>query len=124
MGKKKILFADDEKSIRKLLEVRLKKNNYDVVLADGGLEALEKVKSEKPDLVILDVGMPDKNGYLVCNEIKANPETKHIPVIIFSSWVKNKNKDEDGVADAYIAKPLDPELLIAKIEELLKTSKT
>jgi DNA-binding response OmpR family regulator len=123
MTKKKILFADDEKSIRKLLEVRLKKNNYEVILADGGLEALEKIKSEKPDLVILDVGMPDKNGYLVCNEIKANPETKHIPVIIFSSWVKNKNKDEDGVADAYIAKPLDPELLIAKIEELLNPSK-
>lgn len=122
MTKKKILFADDEKSIRKLLEVRLKKNNYDVILADGGVEALAKVKSEKPDLVILDVGMPDKNGYLVCNEIKADADLKHIPVIIFSSWVKNKDKDEDGVADAYIAKPLDPELLMGKIEELLQSS--
>ncbi len=121
MTKKKILVADDEKMILKVIESRLKANHYDVVTAEDGEIALEKVFKSKPDLIILDLAMPKKNGYQVSAELRKNPETKDIPIIILSAWVRDKAGENTAVADLYINKPFEAEHLLASIKMLLET---
>jgi len=121
--KPKILIADDEKIILKLVETRLKANRFDVVTAQDGVEALEKIKSTLPDLIILDLAMPLKNGYQVCHDLRGNPvyaAYKKIPIIILSAWVRDKVGEEKALADAYISKPFEPEQLLSEIRYLLE----
>jgi len=115
----KILVCDDDKSIVLLLSRRLKVNNYDVVTAKDGKEALEKTKKEKPDLIIMDLNMPEKNGYQVCREIRNDPDLKGIPIILLSAWVRDKMGDDINLADVYLTKPFTPEQLLGEINYLL-----
>ncbi|MGK7922861.1 MAG: PleD family two-component system response regulator [Trichodesmium sp.] len=108
MLKKKILIVDDCEIVRKLCSNLLSKIGLKTTSASNGLEALEKVKSEHPDLVILDIIMPEMNGYQVCRQLKSRPETMNIPVLFCSS--KNAEVDvywamKQG-ADGYISKPV------------------
>ena len=89
---KKILIIDDEEDLVYLMKLRLEFQNYQVVPLGESTRSLEVAKEEKPDLILLDVMMPEKNGYEVCKEIKACKETHHIPVILFTAKPQVKEK--------------------------------
>ena len=121
MSKGKILVVDDEIYIVHILDFSLGMEGYEVVTALDGEQALEKVKSEKPDLIVLDIMMPKLDGYEVCKNIKSSATTQHIPVILLSA--KGRNVDQklgfDVGADDYITKPFSPRKLVERINQLL-----
>lgn len=118
---KKILIVDDEKDLVEILTFRLEAAGYDVVSAQNGQEGLEKAKSEKPDLVLLDVMMPKMDGYQVCRALKLDGKYKKVPIIILTAKVEegDKRTGETVGADGYITKPFDSGELLAKIKELI-----
>jgi two-component system alkaline phosphatase synthesis response regulator PhoP len=126
MSKGKILVVDDEIYIVHILDFSLGMEGYDVVTALDGEQALEKIKTEKPDLIVLDIMMPKLDGYEVCKTIKSDPATKQIPVILLSA--KGRNVDQkmgfDVGADDYITKPFSPRKLVERINQLLGQSIT
>jgi two-component system alkaline phosphatase synthesis response regulator PhoP len=126
MSKGKILVVDDEIYIVHILDFSLGMEGYDVVTALDGEQALDKLKSEKPDLIVLDIMMPKLDGYEVCKAIKSDPATKQIPVILLSA--KGRNVDQkmgfDVGADDYITKPFSPRKLVERINQLLGQSVT
>lgn len=117
-----VLVVEDSAPQREMISELLAKSGMSVALATDGVEALEQVKALQPDIVVLDIVMPRKNGYEVCREIKSDPSTQHVPVIICSS----KGEDFDKYwgmkqgADAYIVKPFQPKELIGTIKQLLR----
>ena len=118
----KILMVDDEVQLIAMVQMRLEANGYEVITANDGEEGLAKAKSEKPDLIMLDVMMPKMDGYKVCGLLKNDTRYSKIPIILFSARVQQDDKDvgvEVG-ADAYITKPFEPPVLLAKIKELLE----
>ena len=122
LKKKRILLVDDEKDLVETLTFRLEANNYEVIPAYDGQEALNKAKSEKPDLIILDLMLPRMNGYEVCQLLKFDEKYKHIPIIMFTARTQESDKKtgfEVGT-NAYITKPFEAEALLSKIKELLK----
>ena len=121
MAKGRILVVDDEIYIVHILDFSLGMEGYEVITALDGEQALEKLKTEKPDLIVLDIMMPKLDGYEVCKAIKSSPETRHIPVILLSA--KGRNVDQklgfDVGADDYITKPFSPRKLVERINQLL-----
>lgn len=124
----KILIIDDDDDIVESMRVVLESKNYDVVSASSGQEGLDKTKQENPDLIILDVMMPNMDGFEMSRAIKGDPEHKNIPILMLTA-IKEKSgldfKKEAGdttwlPVDDYCEKPLDPQELIAKIEKLLQ----
>ena len=122
MNKKfKILVSEDNPDIRKILVMRLEINGYDVIQAQDGEEAIDKIKKEAPDLVILDLMMPKISGFEVCRMIKFDEKYKDMPIIVLSALDQQSDREraiENG-ADAYFIKPFDLELLLNKIESLV-----
>ncbi|VVB92287.1 Chemotaxis protein CheY [uncultured archaeon] len=120
MEKPKILIVDDEPINIELLEGILSKN-YDIMKAYNGIEALETVKNTFPDLVLLDIVMPDMNGYEICKQMKNNHETMSIPIIIVTVLKEKENKIEaiTAGADDFIIKPIDIDILNARVKSLL-----
>ena len=128
-GKKmanKVLIVDDDPDLVKAVTMILESKNYNVVAAYGGVEGLQKAKAEAPDLIVLDVMMPDKDGYTVCKELKSDPEVSHIPVLLLTAVVSHisttRYTQQMGLeteADDYIDKPVEPEVLVDRIEALL-----
>jgi CheY-like chemotaxis protein len=122
MDKKKILVVDDEPDILKVTSIRLKKLGYNVLTAVDGKEALDTMRSENPDLVLLDLVMPFMNGAEVCEQIKNDKTLKHIPIILFTASGNGAMTAEQIKkigADDYIIKPFEPEELTGKLEEIL-----
>lgn len=118
---KKILVIEDQVQIIKLLTGRLKASGYNVVSALDGLEGLEKVKKELPDLVITDLALPKMVGSTIVRIMRGSEQYKHIPIIMLSAFVhENMAQGVEVPADAYIPKPFEAEKLLAKIRELLK----
>jgi CheY-like chemotaxis protein len=118
---KKILVVDDEKDIITELEFILRKKGFEVITAANGKEALELVKVNKPDLVILDLFMPIVGGVQFGKELKTNNETKNIPVILLTASVDNvEEKRIECMADAYVLKPFDYREVMEKIYKFLK----
>jgi DNA-binding response OmpR family regulator len=118
---KKILIADDESSILKLLTLRLKANNYEVIAASDGMQAVMRAHQDKPDLIILDIRMPAGGGMTVCGHLKESIETMAIPIIFITAHPSDELRQkarEMGVED-FIAKPFNDEELIAKIRKIL-----
>lgn len=122
MGKK-ILVVDDEKHIVRLVQVNLERAGYEVVTAYDGEEALQKVKQERPDLIVLDVMMPKMDGFEVMKHLKADPTTRDIPVIMLTA----KAQDADvfrgwqtGV-DCYLTKPFNPLELLTFIRRVFES---
>ena len=120
--KKKILVVEDEPNISNLVKVILQKNGYEVLQAFVGQEGLSMAQREKPDLIILDVMMPNMDGFEVARRLSKMKETKNIPIIMLSSAAQFKDKIkgiESGAID-YITKPFNNKELIEKIEECIK----
>jgi CheY-like chemotaxis protein len=119
----KILLVEDEEMNRDMLSRRLMRKNYTVVLAVNGVESVEKAEAELPDLILMDMNMPEMDGLEATRLIKKNPATAHIPVLILSahampSYVAKANQFAGG-CDDYDTKPVDIDRLIGKIEALL-----
>ena len=120
MTVKKILVCDDSPTDRQFLLEGLSKLGYQVVLAEGGEEAVAKAKSEHPDLVIMDVVMPGTNGFQATRQITKEESTKNIPVIMLTTKTLETDKVwgmRQGARD-YITKPIDIKQLAAKIGQL------
>ncbi len=117
-GKKTILVVDDEASIRELLRQELENEGYRVREAQDGREALAEVKREKPDLIVLDVMMPELSGFDVAAVLRNDPETFNIPIVILSIIQDQKRGYRLGV-DRYFTKPMDTKALLAEIGALL-----
>ena len=121
MTKKKILLVDDEKDLVYAVKLQLEKNNFEVLTASDGQEALDKARREKPHLIILDVMLPKIDGYKVCRLLKFDEKYKKIPLIIFTARVQESD-EKTGYsvgADAYMTKPFDAQILLDKIQQLL-----
>ncbi len=120
---KKILVVDDTEATRYAVARTLKSEGFQVVEAANGQDALELVRSEKPDLVTLDIHLPDMLGFEVCRRIKLEPATTHIPVLqVSASYVTSKDRINglEGGADSYLTHPFEPAVLIATIKALLR----
>lgn len=119
---KKILVVDDEQVTLKLLSIRLGINGFDVITASDGAAGLERARKEKPDLIVLDLMLPNINGFEVCRMLKFDDRYKNIPIIILSALHDQKERDRavECGADAYFIKPFDLDLLLSKIRNLLE----
>lgn len=124
--KKKIVLVDDEPDIVKTMEIFLKQEGFNVITATDGITALDKIRKEIPDLIILDIMLPKLDGYKVCRMLKFDEKYNKIPIVIFTARAQEPDqiKAKEVKADAYITKPFQPELLLAKIKELLERTKT
>jgi len=118
----KILAVDDEKHIVRLVQINLQKEGYDVVTASNGREALEQVEREKPDLVIMDVMMPEMGGFEALQEMKANEATSTVPVIMLTAKAQDADVFEGwkSGADLYLTKPFNPQELLTFVKRILQ----
>lgn len=116
---KKILLVDDEVDLVELLKIRLESNGYDVLAAHNGKECLHEAKANLPDLIILDVLMPEMDGYTTLRELKKEDETKDIPVIILTAKGKMRDLFEVEGIDDYMVKPFDDDELLLRIKRAL-----
>lgn len=116
----KVLAVDDDPVIQRLLEVNLEMEGYDVVLAGDGEEALAMARKHQPDVILLDVMMPKKDGWTVCAELREDPDLADVPVVFLSARAQDSDL-ERGVglgANAYLTKPFDPIDLLDLVAEL------
>jgi adenylate cyclase len=122
MSKAKVLIVDDELDLVEMVSLRLEANNYQVISAFDGQAGLDKARSEKPDLIILDIMLPKIEGYKVCRMLKFDERYKQIPIILFTARAQASDikLGEDVGADAYLTKPFEPDILLNKVIELLK----
>jgi len=118
----RVLVVDDEIHIVKIIAYKLRGAGLEVISAGDGLEALEKVRTERPDLVLLDIMMPRMDGYQTLEALKGDPATRDIPVFLLT--VKSREADRQRGwqlgADEYITKPFSPHKLLERIEQALK----
>jgi DNA-binding response OmpR family regulator len=121
MPDKKILVVDDEPNVIRTLTFVLKKEGYDVSSAVDGEEALVKARESKPNLMFLDVMMPKKNGYEVCQELKSDVGTRDIHIIILSAKGQEADKEKalSAGANEFMTKPFSPVAIIGRVKELL-----
>ena len=122
----KILVVDDDPDLVESVTMILESKNHEVIQAYGGIEGLEKAKTEKPDAIILDVMMPDKDGYEVCKELKADPEYCDIPILLLTAVVSQipsstytSRMGMETEADDYVDMPVEPGELAKLVERLL-----
>jgi two-component system alkaline phosphatase synthesis response regulator PhoP len=122
LPKKKILIADDEEDILEIVQYNLQQEGYDVTTAKNGDEALTKAKQLKPDLVILDIMMPKRNGVEVCQLMRSQPQFKDTLVIFLTALSDETNqvKGFDTGADDYITKPISTKLLVSRVNALFR----
>jgi pilus assembly protein CpaE len=120
----KILIVDDDVNALKLIGYTLHREGYEIVAAQGGQEALTKAQKEKPQLVILDIMMPEMDGYEVCRRLRAIPQTAQVPVMMLTakSQVEDKVAGFEAGADDYLTKPVIPTELLARVKALLLRS--
>jgi CheY-like chemotaxis protein len=118
---KKILLADDSLTIQKVVELTFSDSDYELTCVSNGQKALDRLRDDRPDLILADVVMPEKNGYEVCEAIKSNPATARIPVMLLSGTFEpfDRERAERIGADAIVSKPFDSQQLIAQVEALL-----
>lgn len=120
----KILIIEDDKDIAELVEFNLKQENFRVQTASNGSKGLAKAKESKPDLIILDLMLPDMGGFDICKALKADESTKKIPVLILTA----KSEEIDRIvgfevgADDYLTKPFSPRELVLRIKAVLRRS--
>ena len=117
----RILVVDDNEMNRDMLSRRLKRQQYNVAVAEDGLQALQHVQSEQVDLILLDIMMPNMSGYEVLETLKQNPDTQHIPVIMISAVdeLDSVVKCIELGAEDYLFKPFNPVLLRARVSASL-----
>lgn len=121
-----ILLIEDDADIQKMVQLSLKyQGGHNVSVASGGQEGLAKARTERPDLILLDVMMPEMDGYEVCQRLKADPETASIPVVFLSARAQQSEiqKGKDLGAAGYLVKPFDPMTLSSYLEAILESAK-
>ena len=120
----KIIVVDDDLAIQTLIKINLEMQNHQVLTASDGVEGYALVQQELPDLVILDVMMPNADGFTVCQRIRKNPATEHIPVLMLTALgvVEDKVKGCDVGADDYLVKPFELPELQVRVRALLRRS--
>ena len=122
MANETILVVEDSPTYLRQITQLLQKNDYAIISAMDGEEALEKAIREHPDLIVLDIILPKKNGFQVCRQLKTSPDTQDIKIIMLTS----KSQDSDRFwglkqgADEYLTKPLDDDQLVTNVAELLQ----
>ena len=122
MDKKKILIVDDEADLVKMMKIRLEVSNYEVITASDGEEGIKQAEAGNPDVILLDIMMPKKDGYTLLRELKNKETTKSIPVIVITGKPGMKDLFEiEGVKD-YIIKPFEKEDLLSRINITLLQS--
>ena len=116
----KILVCDDERHIVRLIQVNLERQGWNVVTAYDGKEGLEKISSEKPDLIVLDVMMPYMDGFEVLKSIRKEPSTEKLPVIMLTAKAQDKDVFEGYHygADMYLTKPFNPRELVTFVKRI------
>lgn len=122
----RVLVVDDILPNVKLLEAKLSSEYYDVLTATSGKEALEKVVNDSPDIVLLDVMMPEMDGFEVCRQIKSNPDVAHIPVVMVTALTDSVDriKGLEAGADDFLSKPLNDTALMARVRSLVRLKMT
>jgi len=125
-AKKRILVVDDEPDFAGIVQTNLEKEGFEVEVAYSGVEGLEKVHANPPDAIVLDIMMPEMDGYKVCKELKADEKYADIPVILLTAVASHvtstRYSHHDGMsteADDYIAKPASAEEITDSIKRLL-----
>lgn len=121
MAKKKVLIVEDEESLLKLESILLTSKGFEVKGVSNGKAALEYLEEEKPDLILLDIMLPEIDGFEVCQRIKSNPETKSIPVIMLTAKKSREDmaRGELVGADWYITKPFKSAMVIETIQRFV-----
>jgi DNA-binding response OmpR family regulator len=127
MDKKYVLIVDDDPDMVETVGMMLEHKGYEVGKAYDGIEGEESIRKRRPDVVVLDVMMPRKNGYVLCSELKKNKETKNIPIILLTAVGEavptTTYSHADGKAteaEDYIAKPVDAQALVDSIESMFR----
>lgn len=120
MARKRILLVEDGEFNRDLV-VQLLEGEYDIIVAADGEEGVRKAEQEKPDLVLMDLGLPVLNGWEATKRIKANKALKHIPVVAITShaMVGDERRAREAGCDDYMSKPIDENELITKVKKFL-----
>ncbi len=120
MEKKKILIVDDEKDLLIILEKRLTKEGYAVIKADNGKDAIIMAKKEMPDLIMLDILMPEMSGEQAASKLKADPQTKNIPIMFLTCLFTKEDElmqGHDIGGNVFVAKPYNPDELLSEIKK-------
>ncbi len=122
--KARILVADDDPAVVELVRINLEVHGYEVLTAENGVEAVRKAVMEKPDLIILDIMMPEVDGYEVIHTLKEAPETDQIPIVVLTAYASDAGAVVSWMegADGYLAKPFNPEELLMVVERVLTSS--
>jgi two-component system alkaline phosphatase synthesis response regulator PhoP len=122
MSRGKVLVVDDEEYIQHILNFSFGAEGFEVVTAADGEAAVTMARSEKPDIIVLDIMMPKMDGYEACKQIKADPETQNIPVILLTAKGReiDRKLGAQAGADDYVVKPFSPGRLIERVEGLIK----
>src|SRR5947209_4817421 len=119
---KKILLADDSITIQKVVELTFSDGDYEVIAVNNGAKAIQKLSEMRPDIILSDIIMPEKNGYEVCEYVKSHPEFRTIPVVLLTGTFEPFDPDRADKAgcDAVVTKPFESQSLIHKVEDMQK----
>lgn len=121
---KTILLADDSITIQKVVELTFSEADYKVICVSSGGQALKKAAETRPDIILLDVIMPEKNGYEVCEQLKRNPSTRGIPILLLTGTFEpfDKKRADAAGANGHVTKPFESQVLVGKVEELIAST--
>ena len=117
----KLLLADDSVTIQRVIELTFAEENVEVVAVGDGKEAIERLKTDRPDIVLADVGMPERDGYEVAEFIKGSPELAHIPVLLLTGAFEpiDETRAKSVGCEGVLVKPFEPQMVISRVRELL-----
>jgi two-component system alkaline phosphatase synthesis response regulator PhoP len=125
-GKKKVLVIDDDPDIIEIVKASLAKEPYEILVAYDGEEGVKAARASKPDAIILDIMMPNKDGFTACHELKHDEKCKNIPILIltavgqhFATTRYAKSQGMSLESEDYVEKPIDPKLLVERVRELM-----
>src|SRR5437773_3871036 len=123
---KRILLADDSITIQKVVELTFSDGDYEVTAVNNGSKAIQKLSEMRPDIILSDIIMPEKNGYEVCEFVKSHPEYRTIPVVLLTGTFEPFDPDRADKAgcDAVVTKPFESQSLIHKVEELISSAQS
>src|SRR4051812_17796589 len=117
----KLLLADDSVTIQRVIELTFADENVQVVAVGNGQEAIDRIQRDRPDIILADVGMPERNGYEVAGFVKSNPATAHIPVVLLTGAFEpvDEARARSVGCDGVLVKPFEPQIVISRVKELL-----